>query len=636
MKTNLYTAVLAALGATALSGVTTPACATGINKTDVPVNDPAGQAGETPPYVWDGGNIGFGAAGTPEGSVKGYAPVPANHARVGGANAMSGTAVENIDSDKNLGWNHTMTWRAFEIKTAGGYTVAVDRTTAGTDLQPAFSLFSSGSARWDAAGSSHSFNQVQGPGTGPGQSVLNKVGNATSPPYMITGGADITGFVGYANSGAGYTNGEGAVVLGALAFGSSTEGPLQDPSLPYGAPLSNNAPNYYTSVVVKGDYTNPHAGAISAAYAGAGSSVNTSNPGLANENGGGHADVQLWLTPGWYVIGAGGSCADFTCTASAAAKGAIRVTVLPNPNVMAPVTMDGPRRDFDGDGKADLFWRQGQSGLNTLWFMHGALRKGNVVVAQQPKAWSIAGVNDFNNDGKADILWRDPAAGKNLVWLMGGGTVASDADLPDQSNSEIAGTGDFDGDGKPDILWFNAANGETSLWLLDGTSLKSGIPLPTGASGQAIAETGDFNGDNKADIFWRDSVSGKNSLWLVDGTANPTAADVPTQKAAWSAAGAGDFDGDDKCDLLWRNATTGQNQLWLMNGGTRKSIVKLPRFAKTWSVSGVDDFDGDGKLDIFWRNENSGQNNLWLMDGTTRKTKAVVRKIAQIWKTPSR
>lgn len=337
MKQNLNKAILVALGMTALVGASEQALATTITGS-IPVGNASGftQNGILP-YAWDGGNIGYGPAGIPTGSTKGYAYYAPNQARLGGANPMSGTAIENIDSDKNLAWNHNTKWQTFEITAAGGYTVAVDRLGSDTNLQPAFSLFSSGAQKWDAAGSSHSFTQV----AGPAESALNATGNATNPPYMVTGGNDITGFVGYVNSGAGYVNGEGFTVLGALDAGTSTKGALKNPALAY-----NAATNPYTSVITKGAYTNPNAGFIAAEYAGEGSSVNAGNPTLTNANGGGHVDLQLWLTPGFYAIAPGGSCADFTCTATAGISAGInqtvRITVLANANVTAPAAVPVP------------------------------------------------------------------------------------------------------------------------------------------------------------------------------------------------------------------------------------------------------------------------------------------------------
>ncbi|MDH3512962.1 MAG: hypothetical protein OER85_19145, partial [Gammaproteobacteria bacterium] len=39
--------------------------------------------------------------------------------------------------------------------------------------------------------------------------------------------------------------------------------------------------------------------------------------------------------------------------------------------------------------------------------------------------WKIAGNGDYNGDGKADILWRNESTGQNWMYLMNGATIES-------------------------------------------------------------------------------------------------------------------------------------------------------------------------------------------------------------------
>jgi len=181
--------------------------------------------------------------------------------------------------------------------------------------------------------------------------------------------------------------------------------------------------------------------------------------------------------------------------------------------------------DFDGDGKDDILWRNRVTGENYLYPMVGTSIKpseGNLRAVADP-AWQVAGVGDFDGDGKADILWRNNTTGANYIYPMDGtaiksseGYVRTVADMAWQ----VKGVGDFDGDGKADILWRNTATGENYLYPMDGTTIK-----PTEAYIRTvvnlawdIAAVADYDGDGRPDILWRNSSTGENYIYPMDGS----------------------------------------------------------------------------------------------------------------------
>ena len=71
--------------------------------------------------------------------------------------------------------------------------------------------------------------------------------------------------------------------------------------------------------------------------------------------------------------------------------------------------------DFDGDGKADILWRNRTTGQDFIWLMNGGTITGSGSLGYVSSDWTIEGVGDFNGDGKADILWRNTTHGPGLA-----------------------------------------------------------------------------------------------------------------------------------------------------------------------------------------------------------------------------
>jgi hypothetical protein len=127
-------------------------------------------------------------------------------------------------------------------------------------------------------------------------------------------------------------------------------------------------------------------------------------------------------------------------------------------------------------------WRD--SSNVAIWTMAGSGIASTAGLGKVPISWTIVGQRDFNGDGYADILWRNSTTGQVFIWLMNGATIIGGG--PEQvfvpTNLIIAGTDDFNGDGMSDILWYNTTTGQVALWFMNGASMIGG-----GSPGAALS-----------------------------------------------------------------------------------------------------------------------------------------------------
>jgi FG-GAP-like repeat/Lectin C-type domain len=266
--------------------------------------------------------------------------------------------------------------------------------------------------------------------------------------------------------------------------------------------------------------------------------------------------------------------------------------------------------DFNGDGKDDVLWRNDSTGENAIWLMNGftnlnADGSSQKFLTRVPDVgWKMIDAADFNGDGKADILWRNERNGEDAIWFMDASTTTSDGRYASDeqffatpirfidTNWKMIGAGNFDNDAKADILWRNEVTGENAIWLMDGTSntpvdsKPNGQKFITSVSGTdwKIDAIGDFDGNGKSDLAWHNRRTGENAVWLVDATrlngqnfftdekfiVDENGTPVVVQDTNWRLETVGDTNGDGKSDLIWRfygtDANSGINAVWQMNG----------------------------------------------------------------------
>src|SRR5256886_7317221 len=136
--------------------------------------------------------------------------------------------------------------------------------------------------------------------------------------------------------------------------------------------------------------------------------------------------------------------------------------------------------------------------------MNGTTNTGGSLRTQADLNWQVAGVGDFNGDGRADILWRNSSTGENYVWLMNGTTITGKGSVrtePDQ-NWKVAGVGDFNGDGTADILWRYSYTGENYVYLMNGTTITGEGYLTEAELNWQAARPRDLYGTASDDTHW--------------------------------------------------------------------------------------------------------------------------------------
>ena len=151
--------------------------------------------------------------------------------------------------------------------------------------------------------------------------------------------------------------------------------------------------------------------------------------------------------------------------------------------------------DFNGDGVSDIFFEDNTYERRSAWMGHG---DGTFDIVE-----NLNGANgdigsyfpffgDFDGDGRADIYWANESSGqkKRRLWLSRG--YAAFQEITNFGGRDGTGFGDvsalsdLNGDGKTDILYDNQddygrSNGTRKLWLSDGvapdllTSVTSGL-----------------------------------------------------------------------------------------------------------------------------------------------------------------
>lgn len=269
-----------------------------------------------------------------------------------------------------------------------------------------------------------------------------------------------------------------------------------------------------------------------------------------------------------------------------------------------------------------VFWRH-SDGSNAAWTVDGqGVAAGALLPLVPGPDWQVAGDGDLDGDGDADLVWRNAATGEDAVWLLDHEPVvqvsgAAWAPTVFDAAWRVALVADLDGDRRDDLLWRREGTGEMAVWLMHGASVVASGFLPTLADASWVPAAADLDGDGRDEVVWRHAISGETAAWFLDGVSFVATAPLPSLAPEWTLAAVGDRDGDGRDDLLWRHGATGQNAVWLMHGTAVASGGYLPAVSDAgWSIEESRDWNGDGRDEVLWRDAGTGRLAVWSIDGT--------------------
>jgi hypothetical protein len=124
------------------------------------------------------------------------------------------------------------------------------------------------------------------------------------------------------------------------------------------------------------------------------------------------------------------------------------------------------------DMKGDIFWRNNTTGDVAMWTMIDSQVAQAVDLGVVPLNWTVAGIGDFDGNGSADLVWRD-GSGNVGIWLMNGTQIMQSSVIGNIPLTwSITQTGDYNGDGMSDLLWVDNT-GNVGAWFMAGTAISA-------------------------------------------------------------------------------------------------------------------------------------------------------------------
>jgi hypothetical protein len=250
--------------------------------------------------------------------------------------------------------------------------------------------------------------------------------------------------------------------------------------------------------------------------------------------------------------------------------------------------------DFDGDGRADIFWYAPGTAPDSIWFgeARGSFTRSVRAVDGSYKPL----VGDFDGDARADVFWYapgSPAGSPDRMWRWTASRSVIVTDMPISGSYEPL-VGDFDGDGHADLFLYGAGSYPDHVWY--GTASATFEKRSRPVSGVYRPFVGDFDGDAVDDVYWYAPGSPSDTVWY--GTAARGFQAVARPVAGDYQPVVGDISGDGTTDIVWYATGVAADSVW--RGTPARTLVSDPVVIEGTYVPLLADMDGSPGDDVFW------------------------------------
>ncbi len=219
---------------------------------------------------------------------------------------------------------------------------------------------------------------------------------------------------------------------------------------------------------------------------------------------------------------------------------------------------------------------------------------------------------DADGDGAADIVFREAVSGREWIFRNdGAGGFRAPEMLEGNAPPVVLARGDFLGDGTETEVVFDPRSATATM---QPRSTESGASGPLGPGVVLVA---DFNRDGDADFAVAEGSGARLTVCLADGQGGiRTSFEIPLESPP-RALTSGDFDGDGDTDLAVLQPERGRISILLGDGQGGFAVTEHLHGAFGLSLVAAE-LNGDGRTDLAAAGESPGETLLFWGDGAGR------------------